>query len=78
MLYWVFSFSCLSTNYGFTHSLLPKFTYTGVLYLIGFGIANGPLGWAAMMLNNAMVFHSLEHMASLFIHAGPPVVTWTL
>ena len=42
------------------------------------GIANGPLGVSVVFYNNALVLHSLEHMASVIIHFSPSVVMWTL
>ena len=31
-----------------------------------------------LALGNALIFHSVDHMASLFIHAGPFLTCWGL
>ena len=41
-------------------------------------MANGPLASAAINLNNALVLHEIENMASCFIHLTPMLVTWTM
>lgn len=48
------------------------------LFLIFFSVALGPLGWAAILLSNGLVFHSVEKTASLTIHMTPVFVTWTI
>ena len=40
--------------------------------------ANGPLLFATVGLNNALVLHNIEYMGSVFIHFSPAIVTWTL
>ena len=47
-------------------------------FLIAWGIANGPLAWATILLSNSLILHNLEHMASLVIHLSPCAVTWSL
>jgi len=47
-------------------------------FLIVFMLGAGPLGWSVSLLNNALIFHSVDHMASLFIHAGPFLTAWSL
>lgn len=47
-------------------------------FLAVFVMAAGPLGWAVSALGNALLLHSVEHMASLFIHAGPFLTCWSL
>ena len=42
------------------------------------GFANGPLGMAVITFSNALLLHSMEHMASLVIHLSPNMVIWTL
>jgi hypothetical protein len=41
-----------------------------------FMLANGPLVWTIVMWRNMLVFHDLDKMTSLFIHAIPPLVTF--
>jgi len=53
------------------------FTSRKVFYAI-WGIANGPLGGAVVLTNNSLVLHDIQHMASLFIHLSPVLVTWTM
>jgi len=43
-----------------------------------FATALGPLSWAALALQNGLIFHSIERTASLFIHFTPSMVAWTL
>ena len=38
----------------------------------------GPFGWSVAATGNALIFHSVDHMASLFIHAGPFLTCWSL
>lgn len=42
-------------------------------YLAYFSCAVGPLGWATIILHNGLIFHSIEKMTSIFIHAYPLV-----
>lgn len=42
-------------------------------YLAFFSCAVGPLGWATIILHNGLIFHSIEKMTSIFIHAYPLV-----
>ena len=77
ILYLLFGISCIGTNYG-VNILIPSVTLSSKAYLSLFGISNGILGCSALMFNNAMVFHSIEHMAVLFIHGSPPLLSWTL
>ena len=68
----------LFTHWGLTKSVLPEFTLSGKMYLLTFGIANGPIAWACLALGNAMLFHRVDHMASLFIHLSPCLVSWSI
>lgn len=43
-----------------------------------YACALGPLSWAAMILHNGMVFHSIEKITSLFIHYLPCVVVYAI
>ena len=56
---------------------LHAFVNHPVTFLVVFGIANGPLGWAVAMLPSAFVMHDIDNMAFLFIHLSPAVLTWT-
>jgi len=47
-------------------------------FIIFFSFANGPLGWSVSLLQNRLVFHSIEYSSSLFIHMSPMLVTWTM
>ena len=49
----------------------------GDTFVATFALANGPLGWSVIMQHNAMVLHSPEHTASLFIHLSPPFLSWS-
>jgi hypothetical protein len=57
-------------------SHIPNINQT--TFLIYWGFANGPLGFNVIMQKNALVFHSLKHMASLLIHYSPVTVVWTM
>jgi hypothetical protein len=41
-----------------------------------FLVANGPLAWAVLTFNNSMIFHSAPHMASVFIHTSPMILSF--
>lgn len=47
-------------------------------FLWFYSTAMGPLAWAAVALGNGLIFHSIERMASLFIHLTPCLVAWTM
>ena len=47
-------------------------------FLIIFTMGAGPLGYSVAAFGNALIFHSVDHMASLFIHAGPFLTCWGL
>mmetsp|Transcript_19835 Transcript_19835/g.50711 ORF Transcript_19835/g.50711 Transcript_19835/m.50711 type:complete len:347 (-) Transcript_19835:291-1331(-) len=48
------------------------------LFLMVFADANGPLAWAIPAWRNALVFHDLDKMTSLYIHIFPMIVTYIL
>jgi len=48
------------------------------MFLMFFASAQGPLGWACVLLHNGLVFHNIEKMASLFIHFNPIIVSFTM
>jgi len=47
-------------------------------FLLFFAVATGPLLWAVAATGNSLVFHSFELTCSLFIHASPMLVAYTL
>lgn len=42
-----------------------------------FGFTCGPLGWSVALFSNALVFHSVDHISSLFIHITPMLMIYT-
>jgi hypothetical protein len=48
------------------------------LYILNFANACGPLLWAIVTWRNSLVFHSLDKITSIFIHAFPPTVLYVL
>jgi len=50
----------------------------GTLFLLCFGMSNGPLIWAIPTWRNSMVFHSIDKVTSVFIHMTPPIVTYSI
>lgn len=46
------------------------------LFELAFASANGPLAWAILAWRNSLVFHDVDKMTSLFIHAMPPVLMY--
>jgi len=57
---------------------LHFFPNTPMLFMLVFGMANGPLGWAVPIWRNSMVFHSIDKVTSVLIHIGPPIVTYAV
>lgn len=55
--------------------VLPQNT---TLFRIIFMMANGPLGFAIATFTNSLIFHSAAHMTSVFIHASPAVLVFTI
>merc|ERR1712232_783846 len=47
-------------------------------YILFYSCAHGPLSWAAIVLFQGLVFHSVEKMTSLFIHILPTIVCLSL
>ena len=47
-------------------------------FLIFWMLGAGPVGWSVAILQNALIFHSIDHMATLFIHTGPMLTLWGL
>jgi len=46
--------------------------------MVMFGIANGPLAWAAYIFRNSLVFHDVDKMTSVYIHTLPMFLTYGL
>lgn len=57
---------------------LNQYTTSRYLFLAYWGIANGPLAIATILLNNAIVLHDIPNLASCFIHLTPSSTTWTM
>ncbi len=47
-------------------------------FAIIYAITFGPLPWAIIIFRNAMVFHSLDKIISVFIHITPMLVTFSI
>ena len=62
---------------GLKEGLAPV-TSSPYVFRACFCLANGPLGWAVPALANALILHSVEHTAALFIHISPPMVMWAM
>mmetsp|Transcript_47323 Transcript_47323/g.112104 ORF Transcript_47323/g.112104 Transcript_47323/m.112104 type:complete len:347 (-) Transcript_47323:1303-2343(-) len=43
-----------------------------------FALAAGPLGWSVWFTGNALVFHSIDQTASMFIHSSPMITAWCI
>jgi len=56
--------------------LPPEMLRRGFLFF--FMLAAGPLGWSIVVLGNSLLFHSIDHTATLIIHSGPLVSVWSL
>lgn len=55
--------------------LLPK---NVVLLQINFTFATGPLAWAIVAWRNSLVFHSIDKITSVYIHAFPLLLTFCI
>jgi hypothetical protein len=48
-------------------------------HLSNFAIAgSGPLAWSILAFNQALIFHSWQHVTSVFIHISPMMLTFGL
>eukprot|EP00301_Raphidiophrys_heterophryoidea_P011661 c17823_g1_i1.p1 GENE.c17823_g1_i1~~c17823_g1_i1.p1 ORF type:complete len:360 (-),score=62.00 c17823_g1_i1:57-1136(-) len=54
------------------------FPHNATLFQISFLCANGPLAWSILAFNQALVFHSWQHVTSVFIHISPMFLTYGL
>ena len=48
------------------------------LFQVLFLAANGPVAWSVLAFNQALVFHSWQHITSVFIHVSPMLLTYGL
>jgi len=48
------------------------------LFMVMFGIANGPLALATYIFRNSLVFHDVDKMTSVYIHVLPLFLTYGL
>jgi len=48
------------------------------LFQIVFLASNGPMAWTILALNQPLLFHSWQHLTSIFIHICPMLLTYTL
>ena len=46
-----------------------------ILFTVVFSLVNGPIAFAVIAFSNALVFHSVDKITSLFIHMTPVLVT---
>ncbi|KAJ4456649.1 putative transmembrane protein [Paratrimastix pyriformis] len=49
-----------------------------ILFQVCFVFSNGPLIWAIPAWHNSLVFHDIDKITSLFVHAFPTLVTFCL
>jgi hypothetical protein len=52
--------------------------YSSKAFIMYWGVANGPLASAAIVLNNALIFHDIPNLASCFIHLTPCSAVWSM
>ena len=74
--YYLFDF-CYFANCIFSYFLLMD-PYNKRLYHIVFMYSTGPLALAIGAFRNSLVFHSIDHLTSLTIHAIPMFSAWNL
>jgi hypothetical protein len=48
------------------------------LFQIFFVCANGPVAWSVLAFNQALVFHSWQHITSVFVHVSPLLLSYCL
>ena len=63
---------------GIRDSVTTGLTSKKVIFFTYWGFANGPLAFATVFLNNAIVLHDIENLASCYIHLSPALLTWTM
>jgi len=48
------------------------------LFLVVWGVINGPVAWAVVGFGNSLVFHSIDKTTSLFLHLTPTMVSYVV
>lgn len=54
------------------------FPENSLLFQIAFLCSVGPLSWSVLAFNQAMIFHSWQHVTSVHIHVSPMLLTFGL
>ena len=54
------------------------FPHSPGLFRVAFAFANGPLLFAVAAFRNSLVYHSIDHITSLWLHISPAFTTWAL
>ena len=75
-LCWVVSFAACGFWFSLHMSSDPQISHETLIAYFALGC--GPLSFAAMVLHNSLVFHSLRHQASCFIHGMPLVLNYVV
>jgi len=57
--------------------LIPK-DLDDRMFLVVWGVMNGPIAWAVIAFGNSLVFHSLDKTTSLYLHLTPAIVTYSI
>merc|ERR1711879_803053 len=52
--------------------------FLSLMFRVGFTYACGTLAWSVVLFRNSLVFHSIDHLTSFFIHFSPMVYFWCL
>ncbi|KAI8835626.1 hypothetical protein BJ741DRAFT_607450 [Chytriomyces cf. hyalinus JEL632] len=68
---------CYYVN-AFLFYYLSRDSSNSTLFNIVFVWSNGPLMWAIVMWRTSLVFHSLSHITSAYIHLLPALVTYVI
>lgn len=74
--YYLFDF-CYWVN-GLALIYIFFFPHNITLFRALFFTANGPLAWSILAFNNALIFHSVDHITSVNIHISPMALTFGL
>jgi len=76
-LYLIVLHGCIRQSGSFLHALGAD-SVRKVAFCTCWGVATRPLACAAVALRNALVFHDVDNMASVFIHILPSLLMFTL
>ena len=52
--------------------------HSATMFQIVFLASNGPLAWSILAFNQSLIFHSWQHITSVFIHVSPMMLTYGL